>query len=163
VLSYKYDADSIAAAMLGQWLTEAVTRASQLADLPSLMDVDAVVPVPTTAWRRLRSRLHVPSELSRVLARRLDRPLAPALRRVRGGPHQIGLTLEQRIDNVRGAFKLSRGAALPGARILLVDDVSTTGATLSECARVLRRGGARWVCAAILARAATAMEAMLGV
>lgn len=163
VLAFKYDGDPAAGAILGGWLADVVEVASQRPDLPPLSDVDAIVPVPTTAWRRVKAKLHVPSELSRGLARRLHRPVVPALRRVRGGPHQIGLTAQQRIDNVRGAFALTRGTRLEGARLLLVDDVSTTGATLAECARVLRRGGAEFVCAAVLARAATNMEAMLGV
>jgi predicted amidophosphoribosyltransferase len=72
------------------------------------------------------------------------------LRRVRGGPHQIGLSHSQRVENVRGAFAMARGVTLRGARLLLVDDVMTTGATLNECAKVLRRGGAAEVYAAVV-------------
>ncbi len=92
-------------------------------------------------------------EMATIVSRSLGLPVAPVLRRIRGGPHQIGLTYPQRIDNVRGAFAMSRGVTLRGARLLLVDDVATSGATIMECARVLHRGGADAVYVALIARA----------
>ena len=83
------------------------------------------------------------------LAKRLDRPVMNALWRVRATPPQMTLNAETRRTNVRGAFSVSPlrtcGARLYGARVVLVDDVRTTGATLDECAKVLLDAGAREV------------------
>lgn len=85
-----------------------------------------------------------------MIAKERDLPYVSLLRRVRAGPHQVGLSYEKRIANVQGAFALRRGCELRDARLLLVDDVTTTGATIKECAKVLRRGGAKEVYAAVV-------------
>jgi predicted amidophosphoribosyltransferase len=74
------------------------------------------------------------------------------LQRVRPTVSQIGLTRPQRRQNVRGAFKVAHLNRVSGRGILLVDDVMTTGTTVAECARVLRRAGARNVWVATVAR-----------
>jgi ComF family protein len=86
------------------------------------------------------------------LARRMSLPMVPALERVRKTPSQTDLPAAERHANVRGAFSLTRGARLRGAVVVVVDDVSTTGATLEACAAVLLEGGAREVRALTLAR-----------
>jgi len=110
-----------------------------------LADCDCIVPVPLHPWRRLRRGFNQ----ARDLAGRLDRPVVDALWRIRATPSQMSLGAAARHTNVRNAFLMSplctRGARLHGARIVLVDDVRTTGATLDECAKVLRRAGAREV------------------
>jgi len=75
-----------------------------------------------------------------------------ALRRVRATPSQTDLPAARRHANVRNAFALRRGADVTGCVVVLVDDVSTTGATLGACARVLLEGGAREVRALTAAR-----------
>ena len=76
------------------------------------------------------------------------------LNKIQDNPAQSGLQGEAaRRANVLGAYRLRPGAAVEGKRILLVDDVITTGATISECARILRTVGAREVVCATLARA----------
>ena len=124
-----------------------------------LADADWVVPVPLH-WRRQRARGF---NQARELARHLAVPLLDALARVRHTPSQINLPAPRRHANVRGAFAL-RGrrrpwtprspsvAELAGTRVVLVDDVSTTGATLEACARVLKDGGVREVRALTVAR-----------
>jgi predicted amidophosphoribosyltransferase len=77
-------------------------------------------------------------------------PHLAVLRRVKLGPHQIGLDPLERARNVRGAFAMRRGVRLQGARVLLVDDVKTTGATINECTKVLRGGGVSEVYAAVV-------------
>ncbi|HRX85910.1 MAG TPA: double zinc ribbon domain-containing protein [Phycisphaerae bacterium] len=115
-------------------------------------EIDALVAVPTCWQHRLRRSFHPAAVLARLAARRCRIPLAPLLVR-RGGPHQVGLSLTARQANVRGRFHLARGCAVPGARLLLVDDVMTTGATAGECTRVLRRAGADAVHVAVVGRA----------
>jgi ComF family protein len=110
-----------------------------------LTECDFVVPVPLHPWRRLRRGFNQ----ARDLAERLYLPVRDALWRVRATPPQMALNAAARHTNLRGAFSLSwacsaglSGARVQGARIVLVDDVRTTGATLEECAKVLRRAGA---------------------
>lgn len=126
-------------------IAEAMLRAFQ-ADPP-----DAVVEVPASPERRRLRGLHAPGLLAAHLASRLGLPHRPALLEPRGVLlSQKGLGREERAENVRGAFA---GGAARGLRVLLVDDVMTTGATLAECARALRAAGARHVCAVVAAAA----------
>jgi ComF family protein len=109
-----------------------------------------VVPVPLHPSRRRERGFNQASEL----ARRLGRPFRPALRRVRATPSQISLPASRRHGNVRDAFAATRHArSLGGAIVVLVDDVSTTGATLEACARVLKDVGVVEVRAVTAARA----------
>lgn len=103
---------------------------------------DALVPVPIH-WRRHFARGFNQSELlAEVVGRVLSVTVLPrALARASHRPPQVGLSAAQRQENLRGAFRVAR-PLLPGARLLLVDDVRTTGATLLECAATLRAAGA---------------------
>jgi ComF family protein len=115
---------------------------------------DAVVPVPLH-WRRQWDRGFNQAELlARYIARRRGIPVLQALRRKRATETQAGLASAGRRRNVAGAFVLrSRpGARLEGGKILLIDDVMTTGATASACASALKRGGALSVSLLTLAR-----------
>lgn len=120
---------------------------------PALRQVDVVLPVPLHP-RQQRARGYNQAELlARHLARALDLTLADsALARIRDTASQTGLTPRQRRENVRGAFAVAERSALKGKRILLIDDVATTGATLNACARTLKRAGAARVEAATVAR-----------
>jgi ComF family protein len=133
--------------ILGGWLAEAVER------VPWRERLEAVVPVPTHWQRRLLRSFHAADRLAAFVARQVKLPLVPILRRTRAGPHQIGLSYAERAKNVLGAFALRRGVKLDQARLLLVDDVKTTGATIDECAKVLRRAGAAEVYAAVVVTA----------
>jgi ComF family protein len=117
---------------------------------------DIVAPVPMSG-RRMRARGF---NAAAILARRVCRIRgigldASLLRRVAGGTPQVGLPREERVRNVRGAFSVPERAAgrVRGARVLVVDDVLTTGATLNECARALMKAGAARVDAVTVARA----------
>lgn len=103
----------------------------------------ALLPVPLHP-RRLRERgFNQALELVRPLARRLDWPLyLQAVRRIKPTAHQIGLSMDERRANLRAAFEVMR---LPGKRVVIVDDVVTTGATVYELARMLRRAGAEHI------------------
>jgi competence protein ComFC len=103
-----------------------------------------------THWRtRLHRPLHAAEVLADHVARAMGIPAVAILRRTSAGRHQVGLTYTERIENVRGLYALRKGVSLDAARILIVDDVRTTGATLDHCARVLRRGGAAEVYGAV--------------
>ena len=106
---------------------------------------DVLVPVPLHPRREWQRGLNQAAFLARRLGRRFGLPVAPrALRRVRHTPPQAG-DPEDRRRNVRGAFVVGRPAQIAGRHVLLIDDVLTTGATANECARTLRRAGARRV------------------
>lgn len=136
-----------------------VTLAPLLADLlidraPLPVDHDVIVPVPLhrdrLRWRGF-NQAHL---LARRLGRRCGVPVDPFLLvRARPTPPQVGLDEADRRRNVAGAFVAPRPLALAGRSTLLVDDVYTTGATVEECARVLKRAGARRVDVLVLARA----------
>ena len=117
---------------------------------------DAVVTAVPLAFERQRDRgFNQALEVARVAAAACRRPLlARALLRVRHRPAQEGLTLSERRRNVRGAFVVARGAepGLAGRSVIVVDDVMTSGSTLDEVARVLRRAGAARVINAVAAR-----------
>lgn len=112
---------------------------------------DSIVPVPRHI-SRVRSEGSDPVHaLARALARASGRPLAGSvLVRARATPPQTGLSVPARRANVAASFRARKGA-LAGARVLLLDDVATTGATLLEAARSLRASGARRVTLAALA------------
>jgi ComF family protein len=113
---------------------------------------DLIIPVPLH-YSRLRERTYNQALLlARVLGRRWRLPVLPRLLvRSRPTPQQQGLKAEVRRKNLKGAFALNR--KLNGERVLLIDDVVTTGATVRECSRVLIEGGAGEVSVAVLARA----------
>lgn len=144
---YKYRGRRELGPAIAGWLAEAVRRAEWLPR------IEAVVPVPTHWTRRLRRPFYAADELAELLGRERKLPAIPVLRRVRGGKRQIGLSYTDRKQNIRGAFAIRSGFAMRRSRVLLVDDVRTTGATLGECARVLRMAGAAEVYAAVVVRA----------
>ena len=124
--------------------------AALVAESLSRPDVAAIACVPSDADRALR-RGHRPAEaLARELGRLWELPVQPLVRRARSVERQRGLGLEARRRNVRGAFA---SAGTSPARICLVDDVYTSGATAAAAASALRRGGARRVEVVTLARA----------
>ena len=115
--------------------------------------VEAVVPVPLHPNRRAERGFNQSELLAAGIAAQLGAPLAAtALCRTRETRSQTGLSERERIANVQGAFEPT--ARLARARVLLVDDVCTTGATLAACARALHRAGAREVVAVTVTRAA---------
>lgn len=140
----KYHRQPHLVATMGE-LLEPVARA-----LPS---VSAVIAVPLHV-RRLRQREFNQSlRIAAWVARRLGRPLWPTvLRRTRWTAPQTTLDRTQRRSNVRRAFAIRNPGVVIGCRLLLVDDVYTTGATVNECARALRDAGATEIYVATVAR-----------
>lgn len=116
-----------------------------------LEGADLVVPVPLHRSKRRRRGFNQAEDL----ARHLGLPVAAALTRRRRTASQTGLPAAARRANVAGAFRLARRARVAGAVVVLIDDVSTTGATLEACAGALLEGGAREVRALTAARVVT--------
>ena len=147
ILAFKHADQIHGAPFYGRWL-ERVGR-------PLLTEADLIAPVPLHRRRLLARRYNQAALLARAAARDRREQLAlDLLTRRRHTPSQGRLSPAGRRRNVRGAFVLTPRWAdrLRGGRVLLVDDVLTTGATVEECARVLRRNGAAAVDVLTLAR-----------
>ncbi len=121
-----------------------------------LAGADALVPVPLHPSRRRQRGFNQAADIARHIATSSGLPIVTALRRVRATAAQAGLPAERRYGNVRRAFAATAaGAAVRQGVVILVDDVSTTGATLDVCARVLKGMGVAEVRALTAARVVT--------
>lgn len=138
----------------GEALAERMGEVAAERHASQLADTDVVVPVPLH-WRRRWARgYNQAAAVAREVAAALHRPLAGRwLRRVRAASQTEQPSASARRENIRGAFAVSRDASLGGRRVLVVDDVMTTGATAAEAARELLDGGAASVTVLVLARA----------
>ncbi|MEE9563210.1 MAG: ComF family protein [Thermoanaerobaculia bacterium] len=114
-----------------------------------LEEAEVVVPVPLHWRRRLSRGYNQAEEIARPLARLLDRPLERAMRRVRATPPQTRFDRRHRAANVAGAFRVRGRSRLSGRRVLIVDDVATTGSTLETAAACLKAAGAVWTVALV--------------
>jgi ComF family protein len=140
----KYEGVTPVAARLGGALSRAVPRDTAF---------DAIVPMPLHWWRRWRRGFNQAELLADEVARRLGLPLEKPVKRRRLTGSQTGLTAGARRRNVAGAFRVLKPERVAGKRLLLVDDVLTTGATANACAAALKSAGARYVAVLTLARA----------
>jgi ComF family protein len=135
------------APVMARWMARAG------ADL--LEDADIVAPVPLH-WRRMWARrFNQSASLARLLAEPRGLQVSyTALKRVKATPQQVGLSRTERAANVQGAFRVDAAgkAEIARRRVVLVDDVLTSGATVDACARVLLRAGARQVDVLVFAR-----------
>lgn len=147
----KYDGKTALSAPLAALMNEFLRQSStRFLDNKALTHI---VAVPLHS-RRQRQRGYNQSELlADQLGRLTNVPFSPILLRTRHTTPQIELSIRERATNVQGAFALKQNVNIAGATILLIDDVYTTGATLRECARVLKNGGATQVYGLTLARA----------
>lgn len=120
--------------------------------LPPASSYDMIVPVPMHRSKKSERGYCQTTLIARHLAKRTGKPLETGnLIRVRKTDPMSGLAREKRSANVRGAFEATDPGALAGKRILLVDDLLTTGSTANECARVLKKAGAASVQLAVFA------------
>ena len=142
---------------LGAWFADRLVRLAR--KNPEALSADVVVPVPLHPIR-LRERGYNQAELiARPLARSLGIPFRSYLLvRTRPRPNKIRLTRRERWETVRGAYATSQAARVDNLRVLLIDDVFTSGATLDACSRALRGAGAAYVAALTVARALTSFD-----
>ena len=144
---FKYGDRLDLAPMMGRWMARAGRELTA--------DADALLPVPLH-WRRLWARrFNQSAALAGAIADICGVPvLHGALKRVRATPQQVGLSKSERADNVQGAFRVpaEAKAEVAGRRLVLIDDVLTSGATVDTCARALLRAGAAHVDVLVFAR-----------
>lgn len=142
---YKFSGVTAYAPTYARWMAESVRTG-----LTRPFDVITWVPL---SRRRLRSRGYDQAELlARALSRELDVPCERLLDKIRHTPPQSGTaSAEERRANISGCYAARRETGIPGKRVLLVDDIFTTGSTLSEAARMLRLAGAQDVLATAVA------------
>jgi len=152
VHAFKYGDRLDLAPLLGGWMARA---GEELLD-----GADALVPVPLH-WRRLWTRrFNQSAALAAAISRDSGVAVAHgALRRVKATQQQVGLSRSERASNVQGAFRVAANAQVAGRRLVLIDDVLTSGATADACARVLLRAGASQVDVLVLARVVDAAKA----
>ena len=154
VHALKYQDRTDLAPTMGRWMARAGHEL--------LGEADLLVPVPLH-WRRAWSRRYNQSgALAQVIARQTGVTVSrDALRRVRPTQQQIGLSRSERATNVQGAFKVSQDKTtdVQGRRVILIDDVLTSGATVDACARALLRAKAAQVDVLVFARVVDTMKA----
>ncbi len=141
---FKYDGIQPLSRPFGEFLARVLPRESHF---------DLIVPMPLHWRRRWQRGFNQAGLLAREISKRWGVPARNVARRTRATAPQAGLTNAKRRANVSGAFSVKRGTRLDGLRVLLVDDVLTTGASAAACARALKRAGARNVGLLALARA----------
>lgn len=145
VLAFKHGDKTHSAPAYGRWMSRAGAELMEEADL--------LVPVPLHWTRLFARRYNQAALLAHAIRTAGGPPVAPDwLQRRRRTPSQGHRNAAGRADNVRGAFALRPGRSVVGRRLVLIDDVFTTGATVGECARILRRAGAAQVDVLTLAR-----------
>jgi ComF family protein len=157
----KYQRVRPAAAVLGRMLAEPVASLLEAAAGGSVV----VVPIPLHRSKRRQRGFNQTELIARAMLKHLAVPGlqldASVLRRCRATESQTGLSRSQRRLNVHGAFEIQSPGKIIRRDILLIDDVFTTGTTVAECARLLRRAGARRVWIATVARVIKAEAAFI--
>ncbi|MFN2541273.1 MAG: ComF family protein [Chthoniobacterales bacterium] len=148
VLEFKYHRQIHLRHLVARWLFAAL-------DDDRLRDrtFDIIVPVPLHPARERARGFNQSALLAELLSAHMSLKAVPVLERLRYTTTQTAFDRAERMQNLHGAFRLRKNADVRELRVLLIDDVLTTGSTLSECARVLKKAGARSVHAATAARA----------
>jgi ComF family protein len=142
------------APIMGRWMANA-GRAL-------VSECDAIVPVPLHWRRQWVRRFNQSALLAEIIAQASGRPVAHgALKRVKATPQQVGLDKSARAQNVQGAFRVpaSGKVEVAGRKLVLVDDVLTSGATVDACTRALLRAGAAAVDVLVFARVVAGVRA----
>ncbi len=141
---FKYGGVETLAGPLGRMLMLACPRHQRF---------DVLVPMPMHWWRRWRRGFNQAELLAAEVGRRAGLPVQAVVCRRRHTSPQAGLSRRERRRNVQGAFLVRRPEQVQGKKVLVVDDVLTTGSTAGACAEALKQAGARYVAVLALARA----------
>jgi ComF family protein len=144
---FKYEGQFYLRRPLADWMAEALDDERIRAH-----PFDAFVPVPLHSARFREREFNQAEVLARSLSKRTGRPVLSALKRIRYTTTQTKLDREERMENLRNAFRVRHANAVQSRHLILVDDVFTTGSTVEECARVLRLAGAASVRVVTVAR-----------
>lgn len=146
VLRFKYQREYFLRPWLGRWMRDGFRR------YYAEESWDALIPVPIHPERRKERGFNQSSEIACWLGAKVGVKVEEGLVRVKATPPQARLRRAERLRNLRGALALAPGFDPRGRRLLLCDDVFTTGATADACARVLKQAGAEEVAALTVAR-----------
>ena len=126
---------------LAPWMADWMIRAGN----ELLAETDIIVPIPLHRGRYFSRRYNQAAELARAIAQKTEKPFSPeAIMRAKATKNQVGLTRNQRLENVRSAFKVPPASEIlvAGKTVLLIDDVLTTGATANAACKALLKAGA---------------------
>jgi ComF family protein len=146
---------------LGAWFAARLEK--KVRDEPELFAADVAVPVPLHPARQRERGYNQAELIARPLARKLKLPLgAYLLVRTKPRPPRLLLSRRERWQTVRGAYEIRKGTRVDNLRVLLIDDVFTTGATLDACARALKQAGAKSVAGITVARVLSRGSAFSG-
>ncbi len=135
LMRLKYGDQTQMAKKMAYWMVRA--------DPDFFKDIDVIVPVPIHFWRLLKRRYNQSALIANHISRLWEKPvLHSTLYKTKSTPSQGEKTRKERQENIKDSFAIKNKQQIEGKHILLIDDVLTTGATLSECNRVLYEGGA---------------------
>ena len=148
VHDFKYGKQMHLRHLIARWL-QAAFEDARIHDRP----FDVIVPVPLHPARERERGFNQAALLAELRGREMSVPVRAALERVRHTTTQTAFDRAERMKNLHNAFRLRKNVDVRHLRVLLIDDVLTTGSTLSECARILKRAGATSIYAATAARA----------
>ena len=149
ILPFKHGDRTLLAPLLAQWLLQAGGD--------TVRDADYIIPVPLHRWRLLKRRYNQAGLLARALSRKINVPWLPhVLQRKKATETQATKNAAQRIDNVRNAFAIppQYTMSLKSKKVILIDDVYTTGATIKACCKALHKAGVKDILVLTLARVA---------
>ena len=144
---FKYDRQFYLRHPLAAWMMEALEDERILRQ-----PFDAFVPVPLHSARYRERDFNQAEVLAKLISKQSKKPILHALKRIRYTTTQTRLDREERMENLRNAFRVRHAPSVQSRHLILVDDVFTTGSTVEECARVLRQSGAASVRVITVAR-----------
>jgi len=148
ILDFKYGRRLYLRHLVARWLFAALDD-----DRLRQQRFDVIIPVPLHPARERERGFNQATLLAELASAQMSLQARPLLERTRYTTTQTAFDRAERMENLHGAFRLRKSADVRKLRVLLIDDVLTTGSTLSECARVLKKAGAISVHAATAARA----------
>ncbi|MDD5492540.1 MAG: ComF family protein [bacterium] len=146
IQAFKYNSRSCLGRELGEFMLNSYRKHF------SLTTIDTLIPVPLHKKQFAKRQYNQSAVLAGNLSKAIGIPVSPqALSRTRETRPQYTLNKQERAKNIKNAFRVKEGTQLPGAKVLVIDDICTTGSTINECARVLKQAGVMEVHGLVLA------------